>query len=810
MGVLASAVVAIVKIPFEWLFGAAIRFYKMAKKFPTLRRDLTSNINYLEQRIPLISRTRIVWVSENLTRTMEDGKELARMCDEGNLNFFEKAKYAKKIVKWDESRQRILKLVQTDANLVAQNQNQDLVTTWCAVPDLPSNTLKLDAPLAGMKMKLLRDDARSMLVLTAPPGCGKTTLANMFCHDPQVKAKFKDNIFFATVSNKPSHLVVQELCQHARFRVPALENEEIAFIWLPQFLREAGQNPLLLILDDVPSASESLLDKFDEIKIPDYKILVTSRYHFPKFGPPYNLQALTDKDALTLFRRSAFLPNTSCNIPDDLQIQIVNCCKRFPLAITTVGTSLCNQPIQEWRTKLKKLSKGSSILDSENDSEKKLLALLESCLDDLNREMAPVKDCFIDLALFPQDQRIPVASLLDMWAELYEGSNDDDSIVNLYHLTFRNLASLVVTRTKDLDGYYGEHFVVQHDMLKLLSIRASHDEDPTGHRLIVDIHGDELPPWWTEKKTWKARLVSVLTPWWTEKKQKTKKARLVSVITGESSSTEWHNMDLPKGEVLVLNFQAKNYALPKFMKKMCKLKVLIVTNDGFSPAELSDFELLCSLSNLKRLRLEHISIPLIRENIIPSKSLKKISLFMCNVSQAFGNSSIQIFETFPYLEELHIDYCNDLVKLPAKLCDLIGLKVLSITNSHKLSVLPKDIGKLENLEVLRLRSCTGLEKLPGSIEKLNNLYFLDISNCSSIKTLPEGIDKMNGLRKINMAQCSRLDELPESVYDLGQQLEKVICDEEARYLWESVLSNPNKIRVAKEEFNLNWLHRLQI
>ncbi|RXH97753.1 hypothetical protein DVH24_010078 [Malus domestica] len=75
---------------------------------------------------------------------------------------------------------------------------------------------------------------------------------------------------------------------------------------------------------------------------------------------------------------------------------------------------------------------------------------------------------------------------------------------------------------------------------------------------------------------------------------------------GESSSTEWHNMDLPKGEILVLNFQAKNYALPKFMKKMFKLKVLIVINDGFSPVELSDFELLCSLSNLKRLRLEHI------------------------------------------------------------------------------------------------------------------------------------------------------------------------------------------------------------
>ncbi|TQD93162.1 hypothetical protein C1H46_021255 [Malus baccata] len=782
--VLTAVVGYVVQAPCGWLFGAAKSTCKRAKMYPTRHSNLISRLEILVPLIAKINDTGTSSVSESLTRTMEDGKELAKRCEEGRLNFFEKATYAKKIRKWEKSLEGHLILL--TVKFVAQNESQDLVTPWCAVPHLPKNTLILGAPVEEMKLKLLGDDAPSMLVLTAPRGCGKTTLATMFCHDPEVKAMFQHKIFFAKVSNKPSYIVVQELFQHAGLSVPALENEEIAFRWLPHFLTEAGQSPLLLILDDVPSASESLLDKFDEIEIPDLKILVTSRYHFPKFGPPYNLQPLTDEDALTLFRRSAFLPNTSCDIPEDLQKEIINHCKKFPIAIKTVGTSLRNRPIEKWRIKLTELSK-DSILDSEKD----LLALLKSCLDDLNKKMAPVKECFIDLALFPKGQRIPVTALLDMWAELYEGSNDNESMVKLYELTYRNLASLVVPSNKDMDGYYGDHFVIQHDMLKLLSIHES-CEDLRGHRLIIDIREDGLPPTLS-----------------TEQQQKTEKARLISVSTGELSSTEWHNMHLPKCEVLVLNFQAENYALPKFMEEMCMLKVLLVTNnDGFSHAELSDFELLCSLSNLKRLRLERISIPLISMESIQSRSLKKISLFMCNVREAFGNSSIRIFETFPYLEELHIDYSNDLEKLPAKLCDLIRLKVLSITNCYKLSVLPEDIGKLENLEVLRLRSCIGLEELPGSIEKLSKLCFLDIYNCAGIKELPECIGKMNGLRKINMAQCSRLNELPVSVYDLDQQLEKVICDEDVSYLWVSVLSNLDIITVAKEEFNLDWLQFL--
>ncbi|RXI07211.1 hypothetical protein DVH24_026347 [Malus domestica] len=121
---------------------------------------------------------------------------------------------------------------------------------------------------------------------------------------------------------------------------------------------------------------------------------------------------------------------------------------------------------------------------------------------------------------------------------------------------------------------------------------------------------------------------------------------------------------------------------------------------------------------------------------------------------------------------MNIDYCHDLVELPAELCDLVHMKMLSITNCHKLSALPEEIGKLENLDVLRLRSCTDLVRLPVSIENLAKLCCLDMYDCLGIRKLPEGIGNMSGLRKIYMGQCSRLEELPLSAWDLDEQLEE--------------------------------------
>ena len=103
-----------------------------------------------------------------------------------------------------------------------------------------------------------------------------------------------------------------------------IQSDDDAFYQLPQLLNHITPNPILLILDDVWLGSEYLLEKF-KFDIPNYKILVTSTTAFPSFKFTYHLKPLNDVDAMTLFRRSAFLHDGSSYIPAEEDVKKVLC-----------------------------------------------------------------------------------------------------------------------------------------------------------------------------------------------------------------------------------------------------------------------------------------------------------------------------------------------------------------------------------------------------------------------------------------------------------------------------------------------------
>ncbi|CAK7339409.1 unnamed protein product [Dovyalis caffra] len=790
---------------FGELLGAIMNVANKALMFKTKFKEIQE---ILESNSPVLDE--IKSLNKELDRRSEETEKIMGVVRNGTTlvlecskirwyNCWRRSKYTDKLTELEDSLKLFFQnvipvqtardtkeiLLEVRGRGPSSNGKIDGRNVSCAIPNSLVDPVGLaQVALRELKMELFKEGV-SIVVLSAPPGCGKTTLAGLLCHDKEIQEKFKDNIFYVIVSKNPNmEGIVRGLFNHkGRKYTSDFRSDEDIVYRLEQFLNSIGPSPILLVLDDVWPESESLLEKF-QFQIKDYKILVTSRSVFPRFGSTYKLKPLNYEDSLTLFCNSAFLPNQSRDIADeDVVSKIVKGCKGFPLALKVVGRSLRGEPEEIWKTRATELSKVGSIF--ENDD---LLNSLQRSLDTLDDKVI-VKECFMDLCSFPEDQRIPVNALVDMWMELYDLDEEAYAVAKLRELCNRNLVDLVVTRNF-ASGCYNQHFAMQHDLLRELAIRQSNSLSiERRKRLILEISANDVPAWWMEQK------------------QPSISCRLLSISTDEKFSSGWCFIQAPEVEVLVLNVRAKNYTLPEFIKKMEKLKVLIVTSYGFFPTELSNFLLVGSVSNLKRIRLEHVSIPPFAFTSVKFEILQKLTLYMCNIGQAFSTSTVLVSEALPNVMEINIEHSNDLIELPVEICLLIKLKKLSIINCHQLVALPKEIGKLVNLEVLRLGSCIELRELPNTIGSLRNLSVLDISECLEIERLPEEIGELQKLSRVFMMGCSSNCVLPPSITNL-EHLKEVVCDEETASLWKPFVRfcKNLKIRVQKEDFNLNWLY----
>ncbi|CAN0913913.1 Probable disease resistance protein At5g66900, partial [Linum grandiflorum] len=732
-----------------------------------------------------------------LIKDIEDGVQLVRKCSKIRwYTFWKRPRYRDQLVSLDESVKefcgKILQLQQArDIKEVLVGVNQIVARKprglrGYFVPEAIPNPVGFGAPLGEVKFELCKDGI-SLLVVSAPPGCGKTTLAKLLCNDKDVKERFKDNILFIPMSKKETmEGIVQQVFQLKDQGDPTFRSEDDARNQLEQLLQNIVPNPVLLVLDDVWPESVSLLEKL-KFNIPGYKILATSRSTYRNYAT-YKLNPLNKKDSRTLFDNSAFPSGPQSDIPEDVISQIVKECKGYPLALTIVGKSLCGLSAEEWRTRALEITKAGPV--SQRDELSELYSCLQKSLDALDKTPT-IKECFMDLALFSKDDLIPAAALIDMWSELYRFDEDGvQAVANLHQLSARNLADLVVTRT-DAEGY-NHHYVTQHDLLRELIVYQSNLEAfEQRERLIMEIFRNEVPDWWSDKM----QVLGV-------------HCRILSISTDEKFSGNWCKIRAPKLNALVLNFRTrKSYQLPDFLTGSDGIKVLMLMNYGISPAELTNFRVLDSLPNLKKIRLDRVSIPAFLFTSLHFNTLEKITLVLCHLGQAFSPSTLLISEALPNIKEINIDYCKDLVELPLGICKLTTLKKLRITNCHNLVAVRAEIWRLKNLEELILSSCIGLAELPETIGSLENLRTLDISECADVRMFPEEIGQLRNLRKIQMMGCSRNCHLPDSVQNL-ECLEEVGCDEDTAVLWEPfghVLKNL-KIKVRKEDINLNWLH----
>ncbi|CAN7050924.1 hypothetical protein BRARA_G01211 [Brassica rapa] len=665
----------------------------------------------------------------------------------------------------------------------------------CSVPELKTAPVGFALPLMMLKKKLL-DAAVVRLVVSAPAGCGKTTLVRHLCHDQDIKRKFQ-HIFYSVVSSTPNfRKIVQRLLEHNGHQAPTFDNDTQAANVLKTLLEELdGNDQILLVLDDVWSAgAPSFLENFPT-DIPNLKILLTSRFNSLDFGDTFKLEPLKKEHAKTLLIQYASRPDHASDAEYERLFQkILERCAGFPLLIKVIGGSLRKQSLNQWQGQVIEWSGGGSVLNS-----REVIERLKPSFDALDSNL---KQCFLDMGLFLEDQVIRAWMITDIWAELYGGNGKTEkdkiivSVKYLEDLASHNLLDLVPLGKKEHeDGFYNDFLVTQHDILRELAINQNKSEailELKRIRLTLEIRDNRFPDW----------CLNLIHP-------VAVNASLLSIFTDNEFSSPWFEMDCPNVEALVLNISSSNYALPSFIATMKKLKVVIIINHGPGPATLTNLSCLSSLPKLKRIRLEKVAITFLDILQLQLVSLKKMFFVMCSFGEVSNDKNeIDVSKALSSLQEIDIDYCYDLEKLPNWISEAVSLQSLSITNCHKLSTLPEAIGNLSKLELLRLSSCINLTELPETIVRLSNLQFLDISDCLGLRKLPVEIGRLKKLKKISMNKCWKC-ELPDSVKNL-ENLE-VKCDEEtAVVLWKGLEQKMInlKVQVEEREHNLNLLRLL--
>ncbi|TVU49409.1 hypothetical protein EJB05_00717, partial [Eragrostis curvula] len=614
-------------------------------------------------------------------------------------------------------------------------------------------------------------------------GSGKTTLAMEIYKDHKVRAYFSDRVFFQTISQSANlEAIKMNLWEQISGNMVLGAYNQIPEWQLKLGPRDRG--PVLVILDDVWSLSqlEELVFKF-----PGCKTLVVSRFKFPTLVTrTYEMQLLDEEEALSVFCRAAF--NQECvpkTADKKLVKQVAAECRGLPLALKVIGASLREQPPKIWLSAKNRLSRGEAISDSH---ETKLLERMAASVEGLSEK---VRECFLDMGCFPEDKKIPLDVLINIWMEIHD-LDEPDAFAILLELSDKNLLTLVNDAQKkagDLYSSYHDFSVTQHDVLRDLALHMSgRDSLNKRRRLVMPRREESLPRDWLRNKD---------TPF---------EAQIVSIHTGEMKESDWTQMSFPKAEVLVLNFASNVYYLPPFIATMQNLKALVLINYGTSSATLDNLSAFTTLSDLRSLWLEKITLPPLPKTTIPLKNLRKISLVLCELNDSLRGSTMDLSMTFPRLSNLTIDHCIDLKELPSSICEINSLESISISNCHDLTELPYELGKLHCLSILRVYACPALWRLPPSVCSLKRLKYLDISQCINLTDLPEELGHLTSLEKIDMRECSRLRSLPRSSSSL-KSLGHVVCDEETALLWreaEQVIPDL-RVQVAEECYNLDWL-----
>ncbi|TXG52338.1 hypothetical protein EZV62_021507 [Acer yangbiense] len=499
--------------------------------------------------------------------------------------------------------------------------------------------------LMGMGINLGKKKVKEMIIdrddlavvgISGIGGSGKTTLAAEICRDGQVLSYFNNQILFLTVSQSPD--------------VEQLREKILGFISGCDGIGSYGRRGLV-VLDDVWSLSalEQLI-----CRVPGCKTLVVSRFVFRTvvLNATYKVELLREKESMLLFCHSAFGKSTiPPAVNENLVKQIVNECKGLPLALKVIGASLRGRPEMCWISAQKRLARGEPICESHESNLVDRMAISIQYLPE------KVRGCFLDLGSFPEDKKIPLEVLINIWVEVHD-IDAEEAFAILVELAERNLVTLVKDpRAGDMYSSYYEVSVTQHDVLRDLALHLSNRGNINERRrLLMPKMDTELPKDWERNvdQPFKAQI------------------KISLVLCNINNSLDQPSVDLsqmfPSLLELTIDFCDDLIRLPPSICKMQSLKCLGITNcHGL-------LELPTDIGKLRCLQILRLyACPLLKT--LPPGICELIGLKYLNISQCITLKCLpQGIGKLARLEKIDMRECPLIWDLPKSIASLQSLR----------------------------------------------------------------------------------------------------------------------------------------
>ena len=357
------------------------------------------------------------------------------------------------------------------------------------VPELPPNFLAR-WELQSLKTQVLSDVQQPIGITSATQrigvqgmgGIGKSVLAAALAREPEVQQAFPNGIFWVTVGIEP--LLVTQQAELAA----ALSGEKPAFNEVKQGKERLGQllanQACLLILDDVWQLDHA--DAFNVIGTRS-RLLVTTRDAelVTGLGAVSNrLDVLSDEQSLSLMAAWAGIKGS--DLPANAQA-VAQECGNLPLALSLCGAMV--RDLTPWDDVLEALREADLGFIQKQFAHypyPDVFKSLHISLESLSRTNPIAAERYRELAVFPADELLPEATVLQFWQ--YTG--DLKSRVARQLLT--TLSSKGMLR---LDGEVPDRRVSLHD-LQQDYLRAQQTDLQSLHAQLLAAYQQACPQGW--------------------------------------------------------------------------------------------------------------------------------------------------------------------------------------------------------------------------------------------------------------------------------------------------------------------------